>query len=273
MLAKSGSPFASNDFWYEIKWDGIRGLLFKERDGSRLLSRNGNDLSGRWPAIGADSIPEGTLLDGELVAFHEGAPDFASSLAHSTDKLYIAFDLLYQNYVSVMNDPLEERRNSLEQFGELGDSVALSPVFDDGKKLFRRVTSTGLEGMVAKRRRSTYEPGKRSDSWIKIKPREHLYSLIIGYVPARNSFKSLLLASNDESGALTYLGKVGSGFTDAGRQEIFDMISARIAASPIIPVDEEATWIEPGLFCEVSFAERTAAGLLRSAVFVGIVEP
>ena len=169
MLARAGEPFDDEKFWCEIKWDGIRALLFKDGSGSRLLSRNGNRIEARCPKALEVDIPKGSVLDGELVAFRDGAPDFGSSLEEGTEKILVAFDILYQKYESVMDQPLSSRREILEGIVPEGEIITVPQIHSKGTELFEHVSAQGIEGIVAKRIDSQYFPGKRSDSWIKIK--------------------------------------------------------------------------------------------------------
>ena len=271
MLATAGAPFDSDSNQYEIKWDGIRALLFKDASETRLLSRNGNDISSLCPAVLDAPLPPGAVLDGELVAFADGLPDFASTLVKSTEKLFVAFDLLYTNYLSLVDEPLSVRRDLLESLLHDNGVVTISPTYSDGRALFERISEEKLEGIVAKRLDGRYYPGKRTDDWIKIKRRQYLFCAVIGFVPGDAGFKSLLLATNESYGTLSYVGKVGSGFTDACRTHLAGILDKRVVTDPVIPVTEKAIWIQPDVFVRVRFSERTSRGILRSAVFVDIV--
>ena len=105
-----------------------------------------------------------------------------------------------------------------------------------------------------------------------LKRKQHLYCIVLGYIPGDEGFKSLLLATNDEDGVLTYVGKVGTGFAKDKRKRIIDLLREHGSEKPFIPVEEKANWVGPGLYCEVKFTEKTQDGFLRSAVFVDIVE-
>lgn len=272
MLAKSGAPFDSDESLFEIKWDGVRTLLFKDEDGVRVRSRNGNDIASLCPWAAKLGLPSGTVLDGELLAFRDGLPDFPASLDRTTDKVLVIFDILFVNYESVMEYALTDRKALLDSMAPVDERMTLSPVHAEGLRLFEHASDRELEGVVAKRRDSAYLAGRRSDSWIKIKVQRMMFCIVVGYVPGADGFKSLLLASNQPDGALTYVGKVGTGFTREKRTRIVAALAQLEAAEPIVTVSEEASWIESGLYCSVRYAELTAAGLLRSAVFLDIVD-
>ena len=272
MLARSGTPFDSDEYLFEIKRDGVRALLFKDEEGVRIRSRNGNDIASLCPWAAKLGVPSGTILDGELLAFRDGLPDFPSSLDRTTDKMLVIFDILFVNYESVMQYSLTDRKALLDSMAPADERMTLSPVHSEGLRLFEHASERELEGVVAKRKDSAYLAGRRSDSWIKIKVHRQMFCVVIGYVPGADGFKSLLLASNQANGALTYVGKVGSGFTQEKRSRIVAAVEQLEATEPIVAVPQEARWIESGLYCRVRYAELTAAGMLRSAVFLDIVD-
>ena len=188
MLARPGVPFDSEQHLFEIKWDGTRMLAFVQRDGLRLVNRHRAERTAQYPELaGLAELPAGTILDGELVVFAEGRPDFSRLLSRdqtcdpfkirlSSRRLpatYVVFDLLYEGYRPLLDQPLSERRQRLcqlvEDFGR--PQVAFSDgVVGAGRALFAEVCRLGLEGLVAKRLASHYQPGRRTKAWIKIKP-------------------------------------------------------------------------------------------------------
>jgi bifunctional non-homologous end joining protein LigD len=297
MLAVLGEPFDSDEHLYEIKWDGIRTLAFVERGTARLASRNDQPLSDRYPELAElGALPDGTVLDGEVVALRDGKPDFGRVLRRTRGSggprsaaraaadgalTYVAFDILYRDYRSLMDLPLSDRRGHLEELVGPARSpgLALSEGLQGaGTAFYREACERGLEGVVAKRLASTYAPGKRNGAWVKIKRRQRAVCVVIGFIEkAGRDFQSLLVATNQlpgESGpgALRYVGRVGGGFTELMHARVNDLLWARPAPAPVVPCPEKARWIEAGLYCTVSFAELTEAGLLRAPVFEGLVE-
>jgi bifunctional non-homologous end joining protein LigD len=188
MLAVSAEPFDDGHFLFEIKWDGIRMLAFIDAKGYRLRNRHGTNTTVRYPEFDfLVQLPSGTILDGEMVVLRHGQPDFA--LVQSRDKTrsslkirtlsqaepatFMAFDLLYENYSSLLAFPLLERRQRLERLlGRLNHprlTFSLG-IVGRGQALFTEVCCQNLEGIMGKRLSSRYRPGQRSRDWIKIKP-------------------------------------------------------------------------------------------------------
>lgn len=291
MLAVLGKPFESPAHVYEIKWDGFRSLVFCDEGGVRLTGRRRSDFTPRFPELAAplSKLPPGTILDGEIVQLQNGRPNFSALLkrerawsanakprtvrvSHAT---FIAFDLLYDRGSSVMHLPLTERLERLAAVirPTLGTRVALSDVHtSDGLALFEQVNALGLEGVIAKRADSPYEPGGRTGAWIKFKRRLIVVCSIIGYERnATGGLKSLLLAAERE-GQLQFVGKVGSGIGPATEAQLFASFAELASRRPAVACSiAGASWLRPGLFCSVSFAEWTNQHKLRQPVFQGIV--
>jgi DNA ligase D-like protein (predicted ligase) len=296
MLARTGEPFDSPDFMFEIKWDGIRAVALVEDGDYRLFTRNRNPIKMKYPEVASiAALPSGTALDGELVALRDGMPDFelilrreqvrspetAQRMSRTSPALFMVFDLLYHDGGSIMGEPLRDRRSRLRETLEAGEleSVILSEaIAGSGKAIFRELCERGLEGMVAKRLDSPYVPGRRSDSWRKIKRRLRAHCVIIGYIEKEGGdFQSLLVATNSLPGeasweGLRYVGRVGSGFGGALRGRLCSLLARRLRPTPVVPCREKAIWVEPELFCTVSFNEITEAGVLRAPVFEELIE-
>ena len=285
MLAVHGQPFDSDAHFFEFKWDGFRAIAMIEHGSVRLMSRNGNDLIQRFPRLSSlRALPQGLALDGEIVAFSDGKPDFDALIDHEGRRphaiRFVAFDLLYEGFDSRMELSFRERRSLLER---VSGGAACAELFlsegmpSNGMALYRRASEQGLEGVMAKRLNSPYAAGKRNGAWIKIKRRLRVQAAIIGYIEKpSNDFQSLLVAGNgipgENPGPLRYLGRVGTGFTDAVRARINGLLRAHPRKTPLVPCAEPGRWVEPGLYCEVSFAELTEAGVLRAPVFEGLIE-
>ena len=189
MLAVRGQPFDNDDFLFEVKWDGIRMLAFIEADGYRLMNRHRVDVTTRYPEFDfLVGLSPGTILDGEMVVLRGGKPDFAlvqsrdktrsllkiRTLAQAEPATFIAFDILYENYDCLLDRPLVERRERLENLIlSCGHPhlVFSAGIQGRGRALFAEACRQNLEGIMAKRTHSCYQPGKRCNDWIKIKQR------------------------------------------------------------------------------------------------------
>lgn len=290
MLAKTGKPFDSDEYLFEVKWDGTRCLAFLDGSRCRLLNRRRVDMTERYPEFACfQKIAPGAVMDGEIVVLKDGKPDFGllmqreqartpfkiRQLVRALPATYIAFDLLFEGYRSIMSEPLTARRERLQAVVAacIQPSLVLSEaIAGQGNALFDEVSSRGIEGIMAKRARSPYQPGKRTDAWIKIKRGELVHCAIIGFQPeGKDDFRNLIIAA-DHNGVLQHVGQVGSGFNAALRKKLNTLIYSRLRAKPILPCKIKGKWIEPGLFCLVHCMERTADGHLRAPAFKELVE-
>lgn len=282
-------PFDSDQHLFELKWDGIRALASSADGEVRALSRNRLLLTPAFPELAPLArLPAGTLLDGELVVLEGERPRFAralermqakgrlrvEALARTLPAQYVVFDLLYEGGKALLDRPLAERRARLaELLSALGEArlVFSEGTVGPGCALFEQVRARGLEGIVAKELDGAYLPGKRTRSWLKIKTTRTVPCAILGYVPdARGELTSLIVAL-EENGRLVSVGRVGSGLSDALRGRLRELCRARARAEPFVACAEEGCWVEPGLYCAVSFLERTRNGL-RAPVFVELLE-
>lgn len=290
MLARIGEPFDADDHVFEVKWDGVRAIAYVEDGELRMHGRKRRDLAGRYPELqGLRRLPSGTIVDGELVVLQpDGRPDFpgilrrengtaarAAAAAAAQPVSYVVFDLLYLAHESLLAQPLSARRVALAAtIGELADPrVVLSEgIVGRGRDLFAAACERGLEGVVGKRLDAPYRPGERTVAWQKIKPVQAVHCVILGYEPdGDRDFKSLIVAT-DFDGRLQCIGRVGSGLDMATKALLRAQLFARRTARPLIDAGIPGAWVEPGLFCRVSYLERTASGSLRAPVFLGMVD-
>jgi bifunctional non-homologous end joining protein LigD len=301
MLAVKGEAFDSAEHLFEIKWDGTRALVFVEGGSYRIMNRRRRDITHRYPELSClKTLPDGTVLDGEIVVIEGGRPNFEAlqrrdqpgNLAvirrrsHSLPATYVVFDQLVHRHRPIMGEPCALRREiaAASVCGCEGPQVIMSDgVVGGGKAYFLEACRRGLEGMLAKRLDSPYLPGKRSSAWVKIKRRQSAPCVVIGYTPAETAsgaldpadFRALILAS-DVEGALRYVGRVGSGFTVETRERVNRLLrEAGTVAKPVTftagsASERTAIWLEPKVYCYVSFMERTRDGHLRAPVFEGI---
>jgi len=294
MMAVSAATLPVGAEWsYEVKWDGYRAQAVKDGAVVSLASRNLKNITKQYPSVAAAAARVGAaaaVLDGEIVALDaEGRPSF-QALHHSTldglSIVYYAFDLLHLNGRDLTRRPLDERRAALRDI--VGDSGILlsDPLAGTADRIAAAVRQLGLEGVVAKRRRSFYAAGRRSDAWVKVRFARHQEFVIGGYKPNAANFDSLLVGYYDGK-QLVCAGKVRSGFTPHLRAQVFGGIRGlRAARCPFanlpsvrsghwgegITADEMQllTWVKPQRVVEVSFAEWTRDGSLRHAAFIGL---
>ena len=301
-----GGPFDDPDWLFEVKWDGYRVEAVLRDGRTRLWTRNRVDAATYFPDLAAATgwiAAREAVVDGEVVALDpEGRPDFsllqdrtglrgleAATGRRSRDAAaptaeeraaiplaYMAFDLLHLDGSSLLDVPLEERKRLLRRVLRPHPMVRYaSHVVGDGEAFVRAAAARGLEGIVAKRRASRYEPGKRSRDWLKVKLRLEQEVVVAGWLPGQGrhaDLGSLIVAVNAE-GKLRHAGQVGTGFTDAMRREL--LVALQPLERKASPLDPEprlptARWVEPRVVIRAEFAEWTSDGLLRQAAFKGI---
>ncbi|MCB0724813.1 MAG: non-homologous end-joining DNA ligase [Ignavibacteriae bacterium] len=295
MLAQTRKDVPTGDrYLYEVKWDGIRVMVSLDEGKVTLRTRNNNDITAKFPELlSAEKSFRATcgLFDGEIVCLdEEGRPvfkDVINRMQRSSEgdieramkkqpAFCYLFDVLYLDGRAVVNEPLERRRDWLKDAIKKDSSYRISETVDDGKALFDAAGQLGLEGIMAKDRSSKYFPGRRSDSWYKIKVRQTTESHIIGYTKGKGNreavFGALHLGDIDGKGKITYRGKVGTGFNDKLMKEINkDIKKLKEVKKPIkekVLDEKNTTWIEPKLVCEIEYASMTKDGAYREPVFV-----
>jgi bifunctional non-homologous end joining protein LigD len=303
MLAISvEKPFDAEDWLFEIKWDGYRSVAFIDKGKVRLVSRNQNDMTALYPELG--DLPQfvrarSAVLDGEVVAVDEqGRPSFSlmqqrTGIRHGRFRapgrrdvpiLYYAFDLIWVDGSDLRRVDLEQRKEALEKLIITGDNLRYSDhQLGRGTALYEVARQQGLEGIVAKRRRSCYEE-KRTREWLKIKITREIESVIAGYTEpegTREYFGSLVLGLYDKQGRLIHVGQVGTGFDRKMLADMWKLLRGlETKTNPFFgPVDagRKAHWLKPELVAAVRFTEwthETAEGgvKLRAPVFLGLRE-
>jgi len=302
MLAESADQaFDDPDWLFEIKWDGYRAIAFIENGKARLVSRNQNDLTPRYPELKdlARLIKAKTaILDGEVVALDEDGRASFSLMQQRTGfraggrkrvanadvpVLYYAFDLLYLDGYDWRRVPLEERKRKLTSLLVTGDAVRYSDHYEErGKALFEMARQKRLEGILAKKRASVYEE-RRSREWLKIKITHRIECVIGGYTEpegTRAHFGSLVLGLHDKKGRLIHVGQVGSGFDQKSLDEIWNVLKKlETKKNPFFGEVEalrKTFWLKPDLVAEIEFAEWTggtsegSGPKLRAPVFMGL---
>lgn len=294
MAVLASEPFDDDEWGFEPKWDGVRAVVEVESGRVRMWSRNGNEISTAYPEIMVLSgLPDGTIVDGEVVAFRGGRPSFErlQSRMHLRDGrrveraaidnpvVFMAFDLLADGDEDLTARPLAERRERLERVLPLSEQVQLSPLtIGAGRALFEAAKAQRLEGIVAKRMDSIYVVGRRSSTWKKIKVVHDVDAVIVGWRPGSggrsNSLGSLVLALHADDG-LRYVGSVGSGFDHRSLTAMLELMRLVGSDSPFLPVDavpgaDDVHWVRPELVAAVEYREVTSSGHLRAPVFKGM---
>ncbi len=290
--------FNNKDWVFEVKWDGVRAILFKGKKGIRIQSRNGNDITKRYPEIvnsARISLRDcgSVIVDGEIVVLNEqGLPDFNThqhrmniqdpneimALSVKFPSTYYAFDILYKDDKNVKGLAYLDRRHLLLKALKTNDAIRISDYIEEkGIEILRKSNELKLEGIVAKHKTSLYQEGVRSKDWLKIKNTKTQDCVIIGYTKGMgnrvNYFGSLVLAIYcPKEKKLKFAGHVGTGFDD----EILGVIHSKLKnlEADTVPVDKvpylnrETKWLRPVLIAEVKFGEWTKDDILRAPVFL-----
>ena len=275
-----------NGWLHEMKYDGYRALVAVGKGGPKVFTRSGLDWTEKFAATAeaAAELPAGSaLIDGEVVAFREGKPDFSTlqeTLSAGTGALsFFAFDLLELDGEDVSKLPQLERKEKLRALLAGADPrLQFSEhVLGAGEKLFEAMCREGYEGIVSKRADAPYR-GTRTKSWLKVKCTRRQEFVIIGWSESSakgRGFRALLLGVND-GGELRYAGKVGTGFSMETSHSLRAKLDKLARKSPVAAVPREAArgahWVTPKLVAEVAFAEFTADKVVRHASFLGLRE-
>ncbi|MCC3278742.1 ATP-dependent DNA ligase [Arthrobacter sp. zg-Y40] len=302
MLATLGTRAEINDdedWAFEMKWDGVRAVVTVTPEGTRLISRNGNDMTAAYPELqdlSAHLFGERAVLDAEIVALNKaGRPDFGllqprmhltkpreiGAAAERTPVHLMVFDLLWLDGRSLADLSYEQRREILESAVEATPDghLQVPPALEMGMgEAVAASKELGLEGVMAKRRSSTYSPGRRSKHWVKLKNQLSQEVVVVGWRPGQgnrqNKVGSLLVAIPDGVD-LKYIGRVGSGLSEKDLALIGPRLKKMSRKTP--PLDDvpsadasDAQWVRPALVGQVTFSERTGSGKLRHPVWRGL---
>lgn len=290
----------AGDWTFEMKWDGVRAVVYVDGGRARVMTRNDRDVRASYPELGELAAAIGArrmVLDGEIVALDDqGRPDFGRlqqrmhvtgastvrSLAARYPVTYLVFDLLYDDGTVLTARPYQDRRAALAELGLEGPHWAVPPAFEgDGAAALASSKALGLEGVVAKRSGSTYQPGKRSRNWLKVKNVRAQEVVVCGWTEGAGNrsgrIGALLLGVPDERGDLRFVGKVGSGFDDPALALLAERLAPlAIDVSPLAgpvprPVERAAAhWVRPALVGEVTFSQWTGDGKLRHPSWRGL---
>lgn len=296
MLATKGTHVPAGDEWvHEVKWDGLRLLadVTAER-GTRLFSRNGNDVTIAWPEVSQAPLGDrDVLVDGEVIALNdEGLPDFrvlqdrmhvrkatsVARLARDIPATYMVFDLLRLDGRDLSDEPLSRRRELLTGLG-LGDAVWQVPAtYDDGAMLFDATLQQGLEGIVSKRLSSRYVFGERTPHWLKFAHRHRLSYVVGGWRPQEGTDSRLgaVLVGEPTAEGLLYRGRVGSGIGGRAATHLAELLAPLSRGDS--PFDDEvprvdaqgAHWVDPVVVVDVDTHHRSRRARLRQPSYQGV---
>lgn len=283
MLAVKGneSILFSNDHIFEPKMDGTRCIAEIGKE-INLFNRRGKNITKRYPEIAEELKKfDNCVVDGEIICYNNGKPDFyrlqqrehiendfmIEIRAKLMPATYVIFDVLEKNGKKLINIPLIERKKILKDLVKEGKHIQLIFYTYDGKKLWDEIKKFGIEGVMAKNRKSLYYPGERRKEWVKIKNLHSIDVVIVGYTSEKRGISAMGMGLY-KNGALIYIGKVGTGFDN----KMIEMIQKKL-----IKVDkpsvknykaiEKMIWIKPNLVAEVEYLEVTEENELRSPSF------
>jgi bifunctional non-homologous end joining protein LigD len=290
MLASLDTRVPHGDGWtFEVKFDGYRAVAYIRGGECRLVSRNDNDLTERFPEIAKALVKAvkspNAVVDGEVTRIDPtGRTSFSELQQGQGPLVYYAFDLLELDGHPLVDLPLHERKKRLKKLLYAREtSVQYSESFDDGDALFAVAKEQSLEGVIAKRTEAPYRVGKRTREWLKIKTENNDEFVVAGYTRGAgrraNTFGSLVLAVNEGS-ELRYVGNVGTGFDDAEIRKLLKLLkplhreTSPFAVVPKMPRVRkgDVQWVEPQLVAQVRFGEWTHDGHLRHPAYQGIRE-
>jgi bifunctional non-homologous end joining protein LigD len=290
MLSTSADVLPKGEGWvYEPKWDGYRAIVTVSSGEVSFTSRNGNDLterfrdSARRAALGIRTSD--AVLDGEICRLDDQGRSSFSSLQSGTGTLVLVlFDVLEVDSKPLIHLPLAERRTRLEAVVDHSvGGVVISPQFEEGEALLDAAREQGLEGVVAKRADSQYQPGRRVPDWRKVKVRQSQEVVVVGYTKGqgrRSSGFGALVVAVHEAGGLRWAGNVGTGYSDAEIARLLKLFKPlKRPDSPLAEVPKmprvrrsDIVWLEPKLVAQVEFVEWTHEGHLRAPVYLGLRE-
>jgi bifunctional non-homologous end joining protein LigD len=282
------APFDDPEWWFEVKWDGVRTLIEADADSTTLRSRRSRRVDSSYPEFTTFLFDRPTVVDGEIVALDDrGVPSFsllqqrmntsgarARSLVDQVPLTLMVFDLLHHGE-PLIERPIEERWSRLNEIVQPG-MVVSPPTREHGCDMYAAIVDRGLEGMVAKRAGSVYRPGTRSPDWRKVVHRTSGRFVVAGYLPGEGnrttSFASLLLGLWDGED-LRYVGAVGSGFDFRSLRHIREALDQmQRPTSPFVDdraIPRQARWVHPSLVAVVEYREWTHDDHLRAPTFKG----
>lgn len=298
MLAQQSTNVPKGlDYTYEIKWDGIRALIFLENEEVKIFSRSGRNITSRFPELCDPDHwhVESGIFDGEIVCLDDqGKPLFSQVISrmHKEGEAKIAkasktnpvvcylFDCIALDGFNIQNEPLVRRQSWLNTTIKNQTAIRISETFDDGYALFQASKDMGLEGIMAKKKSGLYINGQRSNNWIKVKNRTEDTCYIAGYTKGEGDrsqlFGALHLLKEETSGKMTYMGKVGTGFDSKKMSMLLEAFVPYIEERKTFPEktddDNNSVWLKPELKCKIQYASLSSNGTYREPVFMQLLK-
>jgi bifunctional non-homologous end joining protein LigD len=290
-------PYRPDDWAFEYKWDGVRAIFRWDGNDFSFQSRNQLDITPRYPEIRPLAEVFGSrpvILDGEVIALDEHERPSFSRLQrrmHVRDAVavrrlmkqvpvwFVVFDVLWLDGRPLIDQPWIQRRDRLEELELEGPAWLRSPAHvGRGAEVLEAARNLKLEGVVAKKLTSVYQPGVRSPDWLKIKIVQSDEFVVGGWVPEggerKNRIGSLLLGSYDENGRLRFVGGMGTGFDDEDHRTLTGLMRRlAVPTSPFadtVPAKRGALYVKPELVVQVEYRRRGPGGILQQAAFKGI---
>ncbi len=277
LLKEISKPFQDINYTYELKFDGLRAIMYVSKNEFVIKSRNGNDLTATYPELkNIKKIVQNqeVIFDGEIVTIENNKTSFKKLQERNNLKnplrikemqkeipvAFIAFDILYQNK-SLLEEPLEKRQQLLNKYSNTNYFIK-SKIYKNGPKLFKEIKKLGLEGIVAKEKNSLYYPGKRTDNWLKIKNIKEDYFYVHGYIFNTNKYS--LILGEYKNKKWYYVGKVS---VMPNTDIIKKVLKLSKRKNILINYDEKISFVRPIYKVLVSYLEKTPEGKLRQPVF------
>lgn len=278
LLNESDTILNNNNYIYEIKFDGIRAIIYVIDNNIKIFTRNGKNITNLFPELKiiTSSVKKNSILDGEIVCLTNNKPDFfkVQKRIHLKNKdkieissknnpaLFICFDILYYDK-DITNEPLYKRKDELSKINE-SDYLLKSKVFEDGEKLFKSIKRLDLEGIVCKDKFSTYQVNTRSNSWIKVKNYKVESFFIGGYTDGEKDRFSIYLGEKS-NGKLRYVGKVFVSKKD----KLYEKLKNRKSVNnPFLEFKKNINFVKPIQEVKVKYIERNNNNHLREAFYM-----
>jgi DNA ligase D-like protein (predicted ligase) len=294
MMAYTAEPFDSNQFCFELKWDGLRAIAYIKNRKVEFQNRNLTYVTKSYPEL--HDLPsnleaKSAIVDGEVVILENGRPSFESlqnrfgvddavrvrMLSKKMPATYVAFDLLHLNGRDIIDQPLSARKARLQKLIKEDPYAIFSEhVPESGRAFFRKAVGLGFEGIIAKRVDSTYQIGVRSNDWLKIKDVKTMDALVCGYTEgtgARSStFGALVAGAYNRQGKLVHVGNVGTGFTDQDLAKLSRLLKPHRSKTRTLSEEVEApsqiVWVKPRFVIEVGYVSLTSGVKFRFPRFI-----